>query len=55
MVPGIYKAEWATQFGSGGGVLVFLHNVIAGADQLGVIFDGEYAFDGQGKLLSYAG
>jgi hypothetical protein len=41
MAPGVYKAEWSTTLGSGGGVLVFVDNIIAGADPMGCIFDGE--------------
>jgi hypothetical protein len=53
MTPGIYKAEWSGQGGRsyGGGLLVLMHNTIAGADVFGVTFDGEYAFDGQGEIV----
>jgi hypothetical protein len=34
----------------GWGVMTFMHNVIAGADMTGCTFNGEYAFDGGGKV-----
>ena len=52
MVPGIYKAEWSRNGQVlGGGLLVFIHNVIAGADYTECIFNGEYAFDSAGNIV----
>jgi len=51
MKPGIYKAEWGPGLQPvGGGLLVFMHNIIAGADIFGCVFDGQYAFDSQGSV-----
>jgi hypothetical protein len=52
MVPGVYKAEWGpAQHAVGGGVLVFMHNRIAGADFTSCTFDGEYATDADSKIV----
>jgi hypothetical protein len=51
MIPGIYKADWGRNGQVlGWGVMTFMNNIIAGADMTSCVFNGEYAFDGNGRV-----